>query len=185
MGSSTSISASTSHPRGGDKIIFSCSYEYDKKEDDEVHFEIRSATRNDDPPYLSTTLNNKRESVSFNCPHYSCGLISRMFLTKRDNSSTIVQVQLILYENSQVLIPFCPQILAELPLTVTARDLSSQRNAQSLVVSENNIMMKLVSPAFCGCPQIVEFTRSGGIGNVTLSHHHHYAFRGISCYYRI
>eukprot|EP01036_Dinobryon_divergens_P027379 gene27379-36146_t len=36
MGSSTSISASTSNPRSGEKVIFSCSYEYDKKEDDEV-----------------------------------------------------------------------------------------------------------------------------------------------------
>ena len=167
MGSSTSISASTSHPRGGDKVIFSCSYEYDKKEDEEVRFEIRSASRNDDPAYLSTTLNDKRGSVSFACPHYSCNLISRMYLTKRENSSTIVQVYLpTLYFSSSLTnsLLACSQILAELPLTVKARDVSSNQNAQSLIVRDNNVMLKLVSPAYCGCPQIVEFTRSGGIG---------------------
>ena len=38
-------------------------------------------------------------------------------------------------------------------------------NVQSLIVRKNDVMMKLVSPAYCGCAQIIEFTKSGGVGN--------------------
>jgi hypothetical protein len=57
----------------------------------------------------------------------------------------------------------CSQILAEKVLAVEAREIIY--NVQSLIVRENDVMMKLVSPAYCGCAQIIEFTKSGGVGN--------------------
>jgi hypothetical protein len=90
MGSSISISVSTSHPIGGEEVNFSLEYEYDKKEDEELRFEIRAA-RDGELPYLSRVLDHiiRRVSISFTCPHYSCDLVTRIYLADRKSSAVL------------------------------------------------------------------------------------------------
>ena len=142
----STFSVSNSNPKIGERLTIDHPKETneDLTENEEIILEITAtACDPEEPPYLTKNLNEHEKSTQFTCPYYSCVLLVGKYM--RTKNTLVIK-----------------KIIYEVLVTVSGTSHSSDLINSNLQESNRGVTLKLKSPAFYGCPQIIEYTRHDG-----------------------